>query len=123
MEKVQTPILTVVHGEGVALDGSLVPLTGKPSSIQASSIHVPDQSEKPIEPNRCSTMNLKPDAHLTKETEYKNCTICGFDPVAFSTSIPNFDQKLQSQQFGIGEALEFWRGSLSTSGICWTCAH
>ena len=131
----QIPIITVVHGEGVALDGSLVSLNktekscqlpgkiAQSSSIQSSSTQAGAKCEKQVEAHRCCTTNLKSEAHPPKVVEYQKCTLCGFDPVAFSKSIPNFYQELESQQFGRGEALEFWRGSLSTRGICFKCAH
>ena len=57
----------------------------------------------------------------------KCCPQCGFDPIAFANSIPNFEEKLQSDdEFLPGGSLEHWRGALASekpNSVCWTCAH
>ena len=57
----------------------------------------------------------------------KCCPQCGFDPIAFANSIPNFEEKLQScDEFLPDGSLEHWRGSLASEElnyICRSCAY
>ena len=73
----------------------------------------------------------KESSEVNKKTTNICCPQCGFDPIAFSESIPNFhdifnDPKRADKEMMRGGILEGWRGALSgprLNYLCWDCAH
>ena len=73
----------------------------------------------------------KESPNVNKTNVNKCCPQCGFDPIAFSESIPNFheifnDPQRADKEMMPGGILEGWRGALSGprfNYLCWKCAH
>lgn len=74
---------------------------------------------------------LEESSEMNKTTTNICCPQCGFDPIAFSESIPNFHEIFSNpervnKEMMRGGILEGWRGALSgprLNYLCWDCAH
>lgn len=93
----------------------------KPSRDQCDQC---DQSSTEIDASEIENeISLPPPQQLDPSVEEVNeCKLCGFNPMEFSKSIPNFREKLKHWTH-YSDELENWRGSLSSYGICFRCAH